>query len=74
MNNKEKEIRRKEVAWFVRKYLSDDENLKLFTSQLCPFDCAKIMKIMFELGLSFTWSEEDLPEEVKQQFATRSKE
>jgi len=64
MIDKEKKI--KEINWFVRKYIYNKENFKLFLTKLSPDDVFQIICGMIEKGLCFTWEDDpDIKEGVK---------
>lgn len=55
----------KEVYWFKRKYLWNDENLEEFIQQLSPYDVGVIIKKAFEMGMGMTWEEDCIEEELQ---------
>ena len=63
--SKEQIKKEKEVHWFVKKYLWNDENLEEFIQQLCPHDVGVIIKKAFEMGMGMTWEEDCIEEELQ---------
>ena len=62
--SKEQIKKEREVAWFIKKYIWNDEKLKDFVRQLSPHCIATIMKEAFDMGIMFTWDDAG-PEEME---------
>ena len=52
------EKKRKEIAWFMRKYIQNDENFPFFVRQLSPADLTEILKACLKMGMVFTWDDD----------------
>lgn len=63
--SKEQIKKEKDVSWFKRKYLWNDENIRDFVRHLSPHDVGIIMKEAFSMGVTFTWNDEDMAEELE---------
>jgi len=59
----------KEIEWFVRKYIQNDENFPFFIRKLSPNDLSQILKACLKKGMVFTW--DDDPELLKRRGRAR---
>ncbi len=65
--SKKQIIKEKEVSWFKRKYLWNDENIKEFVHQLSPHDIGTMVREAMSMGMCFTWDDNDMEEEIELQ-------
>ncbi len=65
--SKEQIKKDKEVSWFIRKYLWNDENMRSFVHQLSPHTIGTIVKQAMSMGMCFTWDDNDMEEELELQ-------
>lgn len=51
------EKKRKEVTWFIRKYIDNEGNLDHFIGGLSPFNLTTVLKQCLYRGMEFDWEE-----------------